>query len=415
MDANTMQDLAKRYQEHKDFITNEEAAKMALVVPFIRLLGYEPNNPREVRLEYAAEFTQGDGKRLPDRMDFVIFDTTGLKPLIAIEAKPLGYDLMSKSQQLARYVAQMKDLHFGILTDGCRYMFFGDIENPNIMDKEPFFQFSLDDSKADWGRIAKFLEKFSRDKFNDETLVTDAENSRYRQAMIDKLAAVLRSPGENEGFIKWLSDNIYKGMRTTKVMARMAELAKEAIEPALIRVISDDFLAKLRERIQLEQKKDQTSSQIVSNSSPMVTNAEEPLSEFTEDASRKIETTEEELSFYQQVKDICVANGELPESIICNDTINYFNVSYMKVRSWFVRFVTRGSKRRQIITLISIEELKTLMPPETQMDTPSISFGQSRFYIDAGTDIRSFSHIFLRSLNILKKGSGAINKLPISE
>jgi hypothetical protein len=40
-------------------ITNKETARMALVVPFIRLLGYDPNIPKEVRLEYAAEFTQG--------------------------------------------------------------------------------------------------------------------------------------------------------------------------------------------------------------------------------------------------------------------------------------------------------------------------------------------------------------------
>lgn len=92
---------------------------MALVVPFIQLLGYDPNLPREVRPEFTADFVQGDGKKFPDRMDYAIFDKTGFKPLMVIETKPLGTDLASKANQLARYVSQLADLHFGIITDGC--------------------------------------------------------------------------------------------------------------------------------------------------------------------------------------------------------------------------------------------------------------------------------------------------------
>ncbi len=62
MDANQLKDLVQRYESSKDYIENEEAAKMGLVVPFIRLLGYDPNMPKEVRPEYAAPFLQGDGK-----------------------------------------------------------------------------------------------------------------------------------------------------------------------------------------------------------------------------------------------------------------------------------------------------------------------------------------------------------------
>ena len=60
---------------------------MVLVVPFIKLLGFDPGVPREVRLEYSADFTQGDGKKFSDRMDFAIFDPTGSKALMVIEVK----------------------------------------------------------------------------------------------------------------------------------------------------------------------------------------------------------------------------------------------------------------------------------------------------------------------------------------
>jgi len=87
MNADKLIELAKVYVEHREYITNEETAKMSLVVPFIRLLGFEPNNPREVRLEFAADFVQGDGKKHADRMDFAIFDKSGKKPLMVIETK----------------------------------------------------------------------------------------------------------------------------------------------------------------------------------------------------------------------------------------------------------------------------------------------------------------------------------------
>jgi len=90
---------------------------------------------REVRLEYAAEFTTNDGKRLPDRMDYAIFDATGQTPILVIEAKPLGADVRARSPQLARYMSQLPALRFGIITDGCEYLFYGDLARPNVMDE----------------------------------------------------------------------------------------------------------------------------------------------------------------------------------------------------------------------------------------------------------------------------------------
>lgn len=61
MDANQLLELVKRYQDSKSFITNEETAKLALVVPFIKLLGYDPGFPREVGLEGGL----GEGREVP--------------------------------------------------------------------------------------------------------------------------------------------------------------------------------------------------------------------------------------------------------------------------------------------------------------------------------------------------------------
>ena len=396
MNAEKLIELARVYQENREYITNEETAKMSLVVPFIRLLGFDPNNPKEVRLEFSADFTQGDGKRYPDRMDFAIFDQTGKKPLMIIETKPLDTDLKSKSQQLARYIAQMPELRFGIITDGCVYYFFGDLTNPNVMDKEPFFNFSLSDDQSDWIAIAKFLKKFSRDTFNAETLVTDAENSRYRQAIIDKLTTVLRDPAGHEDFLKWLTKDIYSGVRTAGVMKRFGKLVAEAIEPALMRVMGDDFVEKLRDRIRAATDGDEERKQEDENT--ISTQVDSNDSEKRSSRPKKeVVTTDEEREFYSLVKSICVSEANVSEEdVICRDTVNYFNVCYQKPKKWFIRLFG-DSKRKYISTPLSVEEARTLAPNFEVEDAPG-AFGTSRIYIDSITQLWALKDLVLKCL-----------------
>ena len=89
----------------------------------------------------------------------------------------------------------------------------------------------MDDAKADWAKVAKFLSKFSKEAFNAETLVTDAENAQYRNAIIKKLVIALKEPSDDEGFMNWISEGVYKGRRTETVRSRLAKITKEAVEP----------------------------------------------------------------------------------------------------------------------------------------------------------------------------------------
>jgi hypothetical protein len=401
MDANQLKDLVQRYESSKGYIENEEAAKMGLVVPFIRLLGYDPNLPKEVRPEYAAPFVQGDGKKQPDRMDYAIFDVTGTKPLIAFETKPLGSDLAFKANQLARYIAQMPELHFGVITDGCHYLFFGDLENHNVMDKDPFFTFSLDDPKTDWGKVATFLTKFSRESFNAGTLITEAENSRYRQAMIEKLARVLRAPGEDESFMQWLTADIYKGKRTATVMTRLGEVARDSIEPTLLRVMSNDFIERLREGLQrtLDSEKDKSGASSLPRESIGLKADEKPKGEAVQSDS-SIVTTDEELEFFRIVREICVKSGAAAETILAKDTVSYFNVSYNKPTFWFARFFG-DTKRKNITTLVPLEEA-TKLAMGFEIEQSPEAFGASRIYVNDVSQTRDLKLLLTRSLEILQ-------------
>jgi hypothetical protein len=382
VDANQLQGLVQRYVENREFITNEEAAKMALVVPFIRLLGYDPGLPREVRPEFAADFVQGDGKKFPDRMDYAIFDKTGAKPLIVVETKPLGTDLAAKSQQLARYVSQMADLHFGIL------------ENPNQMDREPFFSFNLDDAETDWDKVAKFLTKFSRESFNAGTLITEAENSRYRQAMIAKLSAALRAPNEDEVFMKWLTADVYKGNRTAAVMARLGEVAREAVEPTLLRVMSNDFIDKLREGLQRTFEDGEKPG----NEQPKKDDPDQKAD--AAGGQKAALTTAEELEFHRIVQEICTKAGADPATILYKDNINYFNVSHQKPTRWFARFFA-DTKRKSVVTLVPVDEATTLAQGFDVEASPA-AFGVSRIYVDGVAQLWAIKAVITRSLEILQ-------------
>lgn len=400
MEADDLRDLVRRYQENKEFITNEETAKMALVVPFVKVLGYDPNNPREVRLEYCADFAQCDGKKFPDRMDFAIFDKNGQKPLMVIETKPLGTKLQANSFQLARYIAQLPELHFGIMTDGCNFLLFGDLEAPNCMDREPFFAFSLEDANADWAKVAKFLTKFSRDVFNAETLVTDAEDSRYRQAMIERLVATLKNPNLDEEFIRWMSKDIYKGKLTANVMKRVGELAKESIEPAILRLMSSDFLEKLKERMN---KLQETESGLLQETSSLAETGVADVSASNDDGKdkRSISTTDEEIQFFGLVADICAQSGALREEILFRDTTNYFNVSHKRPTRWFVRLFSRKGDQKAIVTHVPVAVATALAVGFKVEEAPS-GFGTSRVYFDSVSQAWALKDLILASLKALE-------------
>ncbi|MEX0703912.1 MAG: type I restriction enzyme HsdR N-terminal domain-containing protein [Planctomycetales bacterium] len=400
MDTEKLLDLVKRFKENRNFITNEETAKMALVVPFLRCLGYDPNNPREVRLEFRAEFTQGDGKKYPDQMDFAIFDKTGVKPRMVVETKPLGANLKQKAQQLARYIGQMPELHFGIITDGCLFLFFGDLDQPNVMDDEPFFRFSLDEDDTDWAKVAKFLSKFSRDAFDAETLVKDAENSAYRQAMIDRIVGVLRAPAADAEFMKWLTKGVYKGNKTTAVMTRLGEIACEAIEPALLRAMSDDFLEKLKQRMrQLREtgKEDAAADRDESSDSSRQDGAARLAGTQQHNG---VVTTADELELYEIVREICSKSGIPREDVLYHDTSFWFNVSYKRPKRWFLRYLG-NRKHKRLVTLVSSDEARALLPGY-QVKERNGKSGGCFVHFDRVEQIREMKDLIVRSLVILK-------------
>jgi predicted type IV restriction endonuclease len=397
MTGKDLQNLKKIYEEHREFLVNEESIKTSLLLPFIEYLGFNTKNPREVRPEYAASFTRGDGKKNPDRMDYALFnDGNSDDPCIVIEAKAIGVDLKGRAKQLERYVAQIPNLHFGIMTDGIDYLFFSKLDNNQTLDAEPFFSFSLKDDKSDWDQIAKFLTKFSKEEFRSEKLIEDAMNNRYRQEMISKLSKALTAPLSDNGFLDWLTKDIYKRKRTIEVQNRLGKIAIEAVEPAMSIAMTKDFISKLSKRYDDVQ----LASQDFVEENDTKINTEENSISYDEKPNKnsKIETTENELKFKDKVIEILRKNNFDIDKIISRDTINYYNMSYQKPTRWFVRYFD-SPKRKFMTTLLSSEKCKQLVPDCEAEDTTS--FGESKIYITDIDQIENLGKLFIESLSIV--------------
>src|SRR3954465_5749281 len=115
-------DLQKRTLEHREVLLTEEAAKTALVMPFLQALGYNVFNPSEV----VPEFTCDVGTKKGEKVDYAICDGKSVKMLV--ECKPANTELnLNNASQLFRYFSTT-DARVAILTNGVVYKFFSDID-----------------------------------------------------------------------------------------------------------------------------------------------------------------------------------------------------------------------------------------------------------------------------------------------
>jgi predicted type IV restriction endonuclease len=122
--AAELADLATRSAQIRGFCRNEESTKLHLVLPLVRLLGYDPADPSEVSPEHDADFDI----RHPNRVDFAILRDA--KPIIAIECKKVGTNLPDVRGQLRSYYSALPTAALAILTNGTQFEFFVDSSDP---------------------------------------------------------------------------------------------------------------------------------------------------------------------------------------------------------------------------------------------------------------------------------------------
>jgi len=285
--------LSEKVASLIDSVETEEATKTALIMPFIRALGYDVFDPTEV----VPEFTADVGVKKHEKVDYAVCRDG--EPIILFECKTHGSRLESYSSQLYRYFS-VTDARIAILTDGVRYLFYSDLKETNRLDSHPFMRLDLSNPAAE--TVAQ-VAKLARDEFNLEAALRSAEEMLSINQIRAQLHKELADP--SDAFVRLLTDHFHDGRFTQSVMDSFRELTKTAV--------NGHMAAAVDKRLR---------SALVANERG---NTEEQGSADEIDGDDGIVTTAEELQGLYMVKAI-LRDLVQPTRVIPRDVRSYFGI-----------------------------------------------------------------------------------------
>jgi len=219
-----IRNFAKNVPTLSSKILTEEGTKNALIMPFIRILGYDPFNPNEVNPEYVADV----GVKQGEKIDYAIMKND--KPVILIECKTVNTDLKKEhASQLFRYFTVTNTpAKVGILTNGVLYQFFTDLDEPNKMDKRPFLEINLLDIKEP---LIAELKKFTKQNLNLDNLESHASQLKYTREIILRLNEEFSNPSDE--FVKFFAQQVYPRKYTQQAKENFTKITRDSLNQFL--------------------------------------------------------------------------------------------------------------------------------------------------------------------------------------
>ncbi|EGT2191040.1 DNA polymerase III subunit epsilon [Clostridium perfringens] len=355
-----IQKLSVQVKERKEYITNEEMTKQALIIPFIQILGFDVFNPIEIRPEYSADF----GIKKGEKVDYALFKEN--EPIIFIEAKSVNENLNNHDAQLARYFNSTKEVKLAILTNGIEYKFFTDLNANNVMDDTPFLNINLLEIKES---DIESLNKLRKENFDKDSLITYAEELVYTSTLNESLRRLFSNPSDD--FVRFIVKDFSEMRITSNVIERFRPLVKKAISNAVLDIVSKG----LYQQETLTIKKEEN----INNDSVN----REDLSEIEigNKVQKGIITTENELKGFNIVKEILEKNNRDISEINYKDTTNYFSVYLRNTTRWIIRFNLDASKKN-VMTKLPVEYAKNICLNKEIEQAPK-GIGESRVYINS--------------------------------
>ncbi|MBB2971167.1 type I restriction endonuclease [Mesorhizobium sp. RMAD-H1] len=266
----SIKSIAEKVKTHSSTMATEEAVKTAVVLPFLRALGYDVFDPYEVIPAFTADAVGKKG----EKVDYAIQVDGEIR--ILIECKPITVNLEKKHlDQLYRYFS-VTNAKFAILTNGRTFNFFTDLEAQNKLDSKPFFVFDLSDLNSG---IASELKKFEKGTFNVESILATAERLKYTSGIKKTINKLIEDPSEE--FVRIVAADAYEGRFTAGAKEMLTGVTRAAFREVIMDAVKSRLTNALADTEQVVQQVD----------SPQ----EEP----------EIVTTEEEIEGYMIVRAIC--------------------------------------------------------------------------------------------------------------
>jgi len=325
-----MQLLSQKIRQNKGHITNEEGTKQFLILDFIEALGYNTREPKE----FIPEFSAGYGDKKGTKVDYAILKDG--HPIVFLEGKPITKSLEDHDEQLEYYFNNSLTAKLGILTNGDEYRFFTALDNKNRMDKRPFLKIRLSELKDS---DIENLQKLKKENYNEDSLLTVAEDLQYATEINVLLKGLLTNPPDD-----FIRDLIKKIKPDKKISAPMLDRLKPIVKIAIQNSISEmtrlgiEDQQKEAQIIQL-QKTTEIKKDKKSQTHPI------EVKSVQIDAEKPVETTEEELKSFEVVKSILQKSGRDISKLNYKHTTNYLSINNRVTTGWFLRIILRDNKK----------------------------------------------------------------------
>lgn len=322
-------DFRERLLKHVEHVKNvgehcdsEETTKQALILPVLDILGFSPYDPTKVKAEYGADVP---GVKANERVDYALF--CGGVPVMFVEAKGYRENLTNHAPQLARYFNATPEVTIAAITNGKEWRFFTDLNDKNVMDKEPFLTVDF------FNLLPSDPEQFSRfrhDKFQPEALRTLAEESVFLAAFKE---AVKKSVLEcDPDFVRHI---VSKSTVQRTLTAKFIESVTPIVKQAVAQTMSDMVVNSLSTPMSKPDPIDDESAELTDIPGDVV-----------DPTNSKIVTTAAERRVFELAQEL------LPnEPLTAKDTESYFTVLYQgKTNRWLLRY--SGDKKRPSVQFI---------------------------------------------------------------
>lgn len=287
--------IAQKVENLKANLKNEEATKMALIVPFIQALGYDVFDPTEVEPECVADiFKKGE------KVDYAIHKN-GEQQLL-IECKHWEENLDHHDSQLRRYY-NISPARFGLLTNGIIYKFYADLSKANVLDDKPFLEFDITTIKD--VQIEE-LKKFHKSYYDKDSILNTASELKYMNELKSVIQKQFTNPTSD--FVRVLVSEIWDGRYTQGIAEQFTPLVKRSISY----YINDMINERLKTALSNSEEKEESKDESVEENKTI-----EPES--------KIVTTDEELESFRIVR--AIARQIIPiNRVYYRDNQSYFNI-----------------------------------------------------------------------------------------
>jgi Uncharacterized conserved protein len=375
--ADNIRTLGNQIEERRKHVVTEEAVKQALILPFLALLGFDIYNPAELIPEYKAGWA-----KVSEKIDYCL-QIHG-KPVLFVEAKGPNEPLTNYDAQLAKYFNSTPEVKFAIITNGIQYRFFTDLQEPNMLDKKPFFEF---DFERFGDTETGVLERFRKDVFNMDSLVGYAEDLVFLGSLKSQFKRLLREPSDDFISFAVKEAQIVETRVTQKVIDRFRPLVKESINAAILEIVQQSLLpqAAVLEPVPSTETSD----------------SEPPIAD---EDNKGVVTTEEELRAFEIIRELVSPHVPEPEKLKANDTGSYFSVQYGVTTRWFCRMLIQDREKKTVALRLPIDRVRELAPKYEWQEAPAY-LGLARTQVDSVEEIANMEAVLAEAVKQVLPGA----------